>query len=66
MATAVETSSQPRTPNSPANLLLASLIGAVYILAALAVVFFAVPALWHENLAPLIGHKTQFLCPDCG
>jgi preprotein translocase SecE subunit len=55
MATAVETSSQPRTPSTPAHLLVASLVGAVYVLAALAVVFFAVPSLWAQYVAPQLG-----------
>ncbi|MBX9622884.1 MAG: preprotein translocase subunit SecE [Gemmataceae bacterium] len=54
MATAVETSSQPRVPSRPANLALAGLAGAVYVLAALAVVFYAVPALWAEYVAPAL------------
>lgn len=52
MATAVETSSQPRAPSPPANLLAASLVGAVYVLAALAVVLYAVPALWAQFVTP--------------
>jgi preprotein translocase SecE subunit len=56
MATAVEPSSQQTTPPNPqAKLVLASLIGAVYVVAALAVVFYAVPALWREYVTPLIG-----------
>ena len=48
MATAVETSSQPQAPSPPAGLVTASLIGAVYVLASLAVVLYAVPALWTQ------------------
>lgn len=48
MATAVETSSQAQAPSPPAGLVTASLIGAVYVLAALAVVLYAVPALWTQ------------------
>ncbi|MDB5308019.1 MAG: preprotein translocase subunit SecE [Gemmataceae bacterium] len=55
MATAVDTSSQSRTPTPPTSLLTASLVGAVYVLAALAVVFYAVPALWAEYVASQIG-----------
>jgi preprotein translocase SecE subunit len=54
MATAVETSSEPRVPSRPANLALAGLVGAVYVVAALAVVFYAVPAAWAEYVAPAI------------
>ncbi len=46
MATAVEPSSAPSTPGKPLSLPVASLAGAVYLLAALAVVFYAVPMLW--------------------
>ncbi|MBX9580093.1 MAG: preprotein translocase subunit SecE [Gemmataceae bacterium] len=52
MATAVETSSEPRVPSRPTNLALAGLVGAVYVAAAVAVVFYAVPALWDEYVGP--------------
>jgi preprotein translocase SecE subunit len=52
MATAVETSSQSRIPNPPASLALASLIGAGYVLAALAAAFYAIPHLWLEYINP--------------
>jgi len=55
MATAVETSSQARTPSPPASLALASLIGAAYVLAALATLAYAVPALWATNVSPQLG-----------
>ena len=48
MATAVETSSQSQAPSPPAGLVAASLIGAVYVLAAFAVVLYAVPTLWSQ------------------
>lgn len=51
MATAVETSSQPQAPSPPAGLLTASLLGAVYVLASLAVVLYAVPAIWDQYIA---------------
>jgi preprotein translocase SecE subunit len=51
MATAVETSSQPQAPSPPAGLLTASLVGAVYVLASIAVVLYAVPALWDQYVA---------------
>ena len=54
MATAVETSSQPRVPSRPANLALAGLVGAVYVVAALAVVLYLIPALWGDYVAPAI------------
>lgn len=48
MATAVETSPRSQAPSPPAGLLTASLIGAIYVLAALAVVLYAVPSLWEQ------------------
>lgn len=47
MATALEPSSQSQAP-SPPGLLTASLIGAVYVLASIAIVLYAVPALWSQ------------------
>ena len=52
MATAVEPSSAPSAPGKPISLPIASLIGAVYVLAALAVVLYAVPMLWADTVAP--------------
>ena len=54
MATAVETSSQPRAPVRPAGLALAAVAGAVYVLAALAVVLYAVPLLWEQYVVPAL------------
>jgi len=54
MATAVEPS-EPRTPTSPLGLPIASLLGAIYVAAAIAVVFYAVPAFWAESIAPQLG-----------
>jgi preprotein translocase SecE subunit len=50
MATAVEHGSEPRTPTPPASLPVASLFGAIYVVAAIAVVFYAVPAFWTETV----------------
>jgi preprotein translocase SecE subunit len=52
MATAVEPNSAPSTPGKALGLPVASLLGAIYILAALAVAFFAVPALWTQLFGP--------------
>lgn len=52
MATAVEPGSEPRTPTPPLGLPLASILGAVYVVAAIAVVFYAVPAVWKDFVAP--------------
>jgi preprotein translocase SecE subunit len=54
MATAVETGSEHRTPSPPMNLPVASLLGAVYVAAAIAGVFYAVPTLWKEGITPHI------------
>lgn len=59
MATAVETSSQARTPSSSGGLVASSLLGAVYVLAALAVVFYLVPTLWQENVSPRLNRLTD-------
>ena len=58
MATAVETGSEPRTPSPPMSLPIASLLGAVYVVAALAVVFYAVPTIWKDSISPLFGGFT--------
>jgi preprotein translocase SecE subunit len=57
MATAVETSSQAKAP-SASGLLAASLIGAVYVLAAIAVVLYAVPALWASTIGDSLASNT--------
>src|SRR2546421_623406 len=55
MATAVQPGSETRTANPTTRLLTASLAGAVYILAAVAVAGYAVPYLWQQFVAPLVG-----------
>jgi len=57
MATAVEPSSQQTTPNPQAKLVLASLVGAVYVLAACAVVFYFIPRTWAEHVTPRVGDR---------
>lgn len=57
MATAIETGSQPRTPSAALPLPLASLLGAVYVALGLAIVFYALPRLWADNVTPLLGDK---------
>lgn len=59
MATAVQTSQQqpgssPRPSNPTTQLLVAGLIGAVYLLAVVAVAGYAVPAVWKEFVAPAL------------
>ncbi len=59
MATAVEPGSEPRTPlRTPVSLPIASLLGAIYVVAAIACVFYAVPVLWNESVAPQLGGFT--------
>ena len=52
MATAVETGSESRTPSPPMSLPIASLLGAVYVAAAVAGVFYAVPTVWKDAVTP--------------
>ena len=61
MATAVEPSSAPQAPGKPLSLPVASLIGAIYVLAALAVVFYAIPSLWAEHVGPVEGSTNMLL-----
>jgi preprotein translocase SecE subunit len=58
MATAVETSSQSQAPSPPAGLVTASFIGAVYVFAALAVVLYAVPAIWTSVIGESLAGNT--------
>ncbi|HEY2909628.1 MAG TPA: preprotein translocase subunit SecE [Gemmataceae bacterium] len=60
MATALETSSQPQASRPPAGLVAASLIGAVYVLASLAVVLYAIPALWEQFVYPSLASNKLF------
>lgn len=55
MATAVETGSEPRTPSPTMNLPIASLLGSVYVGAALAIIFFALPRAWAQAVSPRLG-----------
>jgi preprotein translocase SecE subunit len=58
MATAVEPGSEPRTPSAPLSLPLASLIGAVYVAASIAVVLFAIPNFWVTTVTPALKNIT--------
>ena len=51
MATAVEPSSAPTTPGQPLSLPIASLLGAVYVSASLAIIFYLLPVLWAEYVS---------------
>ncbi|HET6576203.1 MAG TPA: preprotein translocase subunit SecE [Fimbriiglobus sp.] len=55
MATAVQTSSEPRTPNPRTRLVLASVFGALYVIAGVAAAGYVVPRLLDPVLAPLGG-----------
>ena len=58
MATAVEPSSASSTPGKALSLPIASLIGAIYALAALAVAFYAIPVLWKDYIVTGEGNST--------
>ncbi|HSQ57054.1 MAG TPA: preprotein translocase subunit SecE [Gemmata sp.] len=58
MATAVEPGSQPRTPSLAKSLPLASVLGALYVLASLAVVLFAIPNVWNARIDPALNNYT--------
>jgi preprotein translocase SecE subunit len=54
MATALEPNSAPSTPGKTFGLPIASLIGAIYTLAALIAVVSLLPALWVEHITPIL------------
>ncbi len=54
MATALQTSSEPRTPNPRTRLALASLLGAAFVIAGVVVAAYLVPQLWQQWVAPAI------------
>lgn len=63
MATAVEPSSAPSTPGQPLSLPIASLLGAVYVVAALAITFYLLPTLWAEHVTPVLKENLlDWLC----
>ncbi|MBP3956587.1 preprotein translocase subunit SecE [Gemmata sp. G18] len=57
MATAIEPSSAPSTPGQSLSLPIASLFGAIYVCAALAIVFYLLPVTWAEYVTPNLGNK---------
>jgi preprotein translocase SecE subunit len=54
MATAVEPSSAPSTPRKTLSLPIASLLGAIYVVAVLAVISYLLPMIWVEHVSPRI------------
>src|SRR5207248_8958364 len=50
--TGVQTCALPISPNPPANLVVASLVGAAYLLASVAVVVYTLPPLWTTHITP--------------
>jgi preprotein translocase SecE subunit len=58
MATAVEPGSQPRTPSLPLSLPIVSLIGAVYVIAVIAIVMYGIPVLWAKVFGEQIAGNT--------
>lgn len=67
MATAVEPSSAPSAPGQAMSLTVASLVGAVYVLAALAVAFYAVPMLWAGDTRAVVpdGDRASRIALQC-
>ncbi|AMV24644.1 preprotein translocase subunit SecE [Gemmata sp. SH-PL17] len=57
MATAVEPSSVPSTPGQTLSLPIASLLGAIYVCAALAIVFYLIPVTWAEYVTPSLANR---------
>ncbi|QEG30708.1 preprotein translocase subunit SecE [Gemmata obscuriglobus] len=57
MATAVETSSAPSTPGQSLSLPVASLLGAIYVVAVLAIVLYVIPLFWSQSVSPSIGSR---------
>ena len=62
MATAVEPSSTPSAPGKLLSLPAASLVGAIYTLAALAVVYSLLPAVWAEHVTPRLDRLLDWMC----
>ena len=61
MATAVQTKTESATPNPRARLVLASLVGAVFVLAGIAVAAYLVPQYWKEFVSPTLGQAGSFV-----
>ena len=63
MATAVEPNSAPSRPGGALGLPVASLLGAVYVGAALAIVFYLLPVTWAEHVTPVLkNYLLDWLC----
>src|SRR5436190_19665244 len=61
MAVAEKKPPESQTRTTPGNLTLASLLGAVYVLGSLALVFQGVPWLWKSGVAPWLGESLPFV-----
>lgn len=61
MATAVQPTTEPRTPNPRARLVLASVLGAVFVAAGIAVAAYLVPMLWRQAVSPVIAPFGAFV-----
>jgi preprotein translocase SecE subunit len=61
MAVAVKNTPESQTRTTAGNLTLASLLGAVYVLGSLALVFQGVPWLWKTGVAPWLGESLPFV-----
>lgn len=61
MAVAVKNTPESQTRSAASSLTLASVLGAVYVLGALALVFQGVPKLWEIGIHPWLGPRLGFL-----
>jgi preprotein translocase SecE subunit len=61
MATAVQTSSEPRTPNPRVRLALASLFGAAFVIAGVVVAAYLIPQVWAEYVSPVLAPLGRFV-----
>lgn len=61
MATAVQPSSEQKTPSPRTRLVLASLFGAVFVIAGVAVAAYLVPTLWRQAVSPVVAPLGTFV-----
>ena len=59
MAVAVQPSSETKKPSQPLGLYAASVVGAIYVLGAAAVVLRLIPELWARGVGPAIPQRRQ-------
>ena len=61
MATAVQPGTEPRTANPRTRLVLASLLGAAFIVAGVVVAAYLVPMLWRQAVSPVVAQFGPFV-----